>query len=115
VLLLWTKGSYGKEVATVFARVSTFRGDPAQIDQGINYIRESVLPSVRPDEGLEGVYHLVDRQSGKAISITLWESEEAMRATEEEANQLRAEIANAANATIESVETYEVGISPGQS
>ena len=45
----------------------------------------------------------------------MWESEEAMRATEEEANQLRAEIANAANATIESVETYEVGVSPGQS
>jgi heme-degrading monooxygenase HmoA len=105
---LWQGGS------DVFARVSTFRGDPAQIDQGINYIRESVLPSVRPDERLEGFYHLVDRQSGKAISITLWESEEAMRATEEEANELRAEIANAANATIESVETYEVGVSPGQ-
>jgi flagellin-like hook-associated protein FlgL len=83
---LWQGGS------DVFARVSTFRGDPGQIDQVINYIRESVLPSVRPDE-----------------------SEEAMRATEEEANQLRAEIANAANATIESVETYEVGVSPEQS
>jgi heme-degrading monooxygenase HmoA len=99
----------------VFARVSTFRGDPGLIDQGINYIRESVLPSIGPDEGLEGFYHLVDRQSGRAISITLWESEEAMRATEEEANQLRAEIANAANATIENVETYEVGISSAQS
>jgi hypothetical protein len=38
-----------------------------------------------------------------------------MRATEEEANQLRAEIANATNATIENVETYEVGISSRQS
>jgi hypothetical protein len=58
VLLLLTEGSYGgKEVATVFARVSTFLGDPAQIDQGINYIRESALPSVRPDEGFEGFYH----------------------------------------------------------
>jgi hypothetical protein len=99
----------------VFARVSTFQGDPQQIDQGINYIQESVLPDVRPDERLEGVYHLVDRQSGKAISIIFCESEEAMRATEEEANQLRAGIAEAANATIQSVETYEVGISPGQS
>ena len=99
----------------MFARVSTFQGDPQQLDQGINYIQESVLPDVRPDERLEGVYHLVDRQSGKAISITLWETEESMRASEEEANQLRAGIAEAANATIESVETYEVGVSPGQS
>jgi heme-degrading monooxygenase HmoA len=92
-----------------------FQGDPAHIDDGINYIRESVLPSSSPDEGLEGFYHLVDRQSGKAISITLWENEEAMRASEEEANQLRAQIAEAANATIENVETYEVSVSPGQS
>jgi heme-degrading monooxygenase HmoA len=99
----------------VFARVSMFRGDPQQIEQDIDYIRESVLPSSTPDEGLEGFYHLVDRQSGKAISITLWESEEAMRATEEEANQLRAQIAEAANATIENVETYEVALSPTQS
>ncbi len=99
----------------VFARVSTFRGDPGHIDQAINYIRDMLLPSVRPDEGLEGFYHLLERQSGKAISITLWESEEAMRATEEEANQLRAGIAEAANATIEHVETYEVALSPTQS
>jgi hypothetical protein len=46
--------------------------------------------------------------------ITLWESEEAMRATEEEANQLRAQIAEVAKATIVNVETYEVGVSPGQ-
>ena len=87
---------------------------PAHIDQAINYIRESVLPNVSPDEGLEGFYHLVNRESGKAISITLWESEEAMRATEEEANRSRAEIASATNATIENVETYEVGISSAQ-
>ncbi len=99
----------------MYARVSMFRGDPAHIDDGINYIRESVLPSSTPDEGLEGFYHLVDRGSGKAISFTLWESEEAMRATEEEANQLRAGIAQAANATIENVETYEVALSPTQS
>jgi hypothetical protein len=38
---------------------------------------------------------LVDRGSGKALTMTLWESEEAMRASEEEANQFRTEIAEA--------------------
>ena len=95
----------------MFARVSVFRGDPGQVDRGTDYIRESVLPGFRPNEGLEGFYYLVDRRSGKSISITMWGTEEAMRATEEQADRLRAEIANAANAAIEGVETYEVGIS----
>jgi heme-degrading monooxygenase HmoA len=36
----------------------------------------------------------VDRPSGEAIAITLWEDEEAMRASEESANSLRAQAAD---------------------
>jgi heme-degrading monooxygenase HmoA len=95
----------------VFARVSTYQGDPAQIDQGLDYARENILPRVKQVDGFEGVYYLVDRQSGKALTITLWKSEEALRASEEEANRLRSESAESASATIENVERYEVGIS----
>jgi hypothetical protein len=38
----------------VFARVTSFRGDPGYIDEGSNYIRESVLPNVGPEKGLRG-------------------------------------------------------------
>jgi heme-degrading monooxygenase HmoA len=44
-------------------------------------------------EGFEGMIALVDRHSGKTLGITFWESEEAMRASEEAANQLRQESA----------------------
>lgn len=98
----------------MFARVSTYRGDPGQIGEGVNYARENILPKVRQVDGFEGVYYLVDRESGKALTITLWESEEAMRASEEEANRLRSESADASSATVENVERYEVAISPGQ-
>ncbi len=99
----------------MFARVSTYQGSPQQIDEGLDHARQSILPRVQEVDGFEGVYYLVDRQSGKALSITLWESEEAMRASEEEANKLRGESAEAAGATVEGVERYEVAISPGQS
>jgi heme-degrading monooxygenase HmoA len=99
----------------VFARVSTYQGDPAQIDQGLDYARENILPRVKQVDGFEGVYYLVDRQSGKALTITLWKSEEALRASEEEANRLRSESAESASATIENVERYEVGISEASS
>ena len=99
----------------MFARVSTYLGDPAQIDQGLNHARENILPRVKQVDGFEGVYYLVDRQSGKALTITLWGSEDALRASEEEANRLRTESAESASATIENVDRYEVGISEAPS
>ncbi len=99
----------------MFARVSTYQGDPGQIDQGLAYDLENILPKVNQIDGFEGLYYLVDRESGKALSMTLWESEEAMRASEEEANRLRTESAESASATVENVQRYEVAISPEQS
>jgi heme-degrading monooxygenase HmoA len=99
----------------MFARVFTYQGSPQQIDEGLDHARQNILPRVRAVDGFEGVYYLVDRQSGRALSITLWESEETMRASEEEANRLRGESAEAAGARVEGVERYEVAISPEQS
>ena len=99
----------------MFARVSTYQGDPGQIDQGLAYDLENILPKVNQIDGFEGLYYLVDRESGNALSMTLWESEQTMRASEEEANRLRTESAESASATVESVQRYEVAISPEQS
>ena len=96
----------------MFARVSTLRGAPEQIDDGIRQVRENVLPSVEQMDGYQGGYLLVDRQNGTSISITLWESEEAMRASEEAANQLRSDAAGAAGAQIASVDRCEVVLTP---
>jgi heme-degrading monooxygenase HmoA len=73
----------------VYARVSTLEGSPGQIDQGLRYLREELLPTGKDDPGFKGLISLADRSSGKTLSITLWESEEEMRATEQDANQLR--------------------------
>ncbi len=92
------------------ARVSTYQGptDPEQIEEGLRYDRENILPQARQMDGFKGVIGLLDRQSGKALTVTLWESEEAMRASEQEANRLRQESAEAASETVEGVERYEV-------
>ena len=95
----------------MFARVSTYQGPTDQIDQGVRFAQENIVPRVQEVEGFEGVYFLVDRQSGKSLSITLWESEEAMRASEEEADRLRRESAEAGREEIVGVERYEVAIS----
>ena len=80
------------------------------MDEGIRQAREVVLPGARQIEGFKGMIALGDRHSGKTLGITFWESEEAMRASEEAASRLREETAEASGDTIASVERYEVGL-----
>ena len=92
----------------MLARVSTFEGAPEQVDELTRYAREQVLPALEELEGFSGILGLADRQSGKVLAVTLWESEQAVRASEEAANQLRDESAETASETIAGVERYEV-------
>ena len=91
------------------ARMTTIAGSPADADAGIENFRANVVPFAR-DEG-KGAILLVDRQSGEAVAITLWGDEEAMRATEESANSLRADAAGPMGAAqAPTVGRYEVAV-----
>jgi serine phosphatase RsbU (regulator of sigma subunit) len=101
----------------VFARIVTYTADPsprlqsatvANIEQDLRRTWER-LPGVRQLEGLESAYFFVDRQRGKAIFISLWESEQAMNNSEEVMRPLRAELSEAFAANSVDVEHYEVG------
>jgi heme-degrading monooxygenase HmoA len=95
----------------VHARVSIFEGaNPDQVDEMLRQAQEQVLPSARQMDGFKGLIALGDRQSGKTLGITFWESEEAMRASEEAANRMRSETAEASGEQIAGVERYEVGL-----
>jgi heme-degrading monooxygenase HmoA len=94
----------------VFARVWTYTGTSDEIDEAIRQVRENVLPSVEQLDGYKGAYFLVDRQNGKSLSVTLWESEEAMRTSEEAANSLRSEVVDALGTQMVGVERYEVAV-----
>ena len=72
---------------------------------------EQNLPIARRLAGFQGVLSLIDRATGKSITITLWQDEDAMRASEEAANRLRAQGAEAAGESVVSVERYEVAFS----
>jgi len=65
----------------MYARVATFQNDPAKIDGAIAEIRENIEAGLPTMPGLEGAKFLMlaDRESGKMIGITLFETEEAMR------------------------------------
>ena len=92
----------------MYGRVSTFEGSPEQVDELTRYAREQVLPALEGLDGFSGILGMADSQNGKVVAVTLWESEEAMRASEEAANRIRDESAEATSETIASVERYEV-------
>lgn len=92
------------------ARVTRLSGSPDDVDGGVSNFRENVVPFTR-EQGGKGALLLVDRQTGAAVAITLWEDEEALRASEEQANALRAQAAGEMGASQPpTVERYEVAV-----
>ena len=53
-----------------------------RIDEAASLFEESVIPLCKTQKGHKGAYFLADRKTGNCIPITVWESEEAMIATE---------------------------------
>lgn len=91
----------------MYARVATFDSDPSNVDDAISMVRSEVESGETPP-GLEGakMLMLVDRQSGKGLGVTLFESEEAMRRGDEALDAM----SPGANERRTSVEFFEVPV-----
>jgi len=91
----------------VYARVATFESDPARVEDAISMVRVEVESGNTPP-GLEGakMLMLVNRENGKGVGITLFESEEAMRRGDEALNAMNP----GASERRTSVEFYEVPV-----
>ena len=94
------------------ARVSTWpEGSGLPVDEGARVARERLLPAFRRLAGFQGAITLVDRASGKVTGLLLWETEDAMRASDAETAEIRAEVAAETGMRApESVEEYEVAL-----
>jgi heme-degrading monooxygenase HmoA len=97
------------------ARVTTIEGAPDKMDDASRHLQEQTLPQLRQMEGFEGFVSLGDRQSGKMLGVAFWESEEALRATEQAVSSVRSGVAEAAGGTVEGVEEYEVFVNEAPS
>ena len=86
------------------ARVSVYSGSAERAD---DLVRAFEATPLRDLPGVKEAVLLLDRSSGKAITITYWESEDAMRASAEGANRMRSQAMDASGGSVASVETFE--------
>lgn len=93
------------------ARVTTLQLEPGKIDAAVSGLEQNDIPMFKSLDGFKGFTLVVDRQSGKAIGTSYWESEEAMQASEDAVKGARASAAETGGASSEpQVERFEVAI-----
>ena len=93
----------------MYARSTTIQAQPSSIDDGIAFVRDTVMPALEGMDGFVGVSLLVDRQSGRCIATSAWESEEAMRASSEAVRSVREQATQAFGGTAD-VEGWEIAV-----
>ena len=91
----------------MYARVATFESDPGKVDDAIELVRSEVESGETP-EGLEGakMMMLVNRETGKGLGVTIFDSEDAMRRGDEALNAMNP----GSTEQRTSVEFYEVPV-----
>lgn len=55
-------------------RMTTFQGEPGVHEEAALFVREDALPAIRKLRGFQGMRLMVNRQTGKVIVVTLWDS-----------------------------------------
>ena len=90
------------------ARLTTIEGSPERMDDATRHLQEQALPQLRQMDGFKGFIALGDRNSGRMLGVAFWESEEALRATEQEVSGVRSGVAEAVGGSVAGVEEYEV-------
>ena len=93
----------------MFARVFKLQVSPDQMDQFVQPMQQTA-PAIRESNGFRAGYLLVDRQAGEAMTVTLWDTEEDLRASSPSARQIISGALQAAGATPSEPKTYEVAI-----
>ena len=66
------------------ARSTTVQVHPSSIDAQVAHVRDHVMPALLAIDGCIGLSMLVNHVSGRCITASAWQSEEAMHATEDD-------------------------------
>ena len=94
----------------MYARSTTINAAPASVDAGIAQVRDEVMPMLLDLDGCIGLSMIVDRESGRCIATSAWQSEEAMRASDEALRPVRERIAESMGGSGPQVQEWEIAV-----
>jgi hypothetical protein len=96
----------------MFARTSTWSGSPEALQKWADNAVSTVKGFIAGLPGNAGAIFLIDWDGGTALTLTLWDSDDAARATDEFAERSRAATVAATGTALVSRGSYEV-VGPG--
>ncbi|MDQ6816748.1 MAG: antibiotic biosynthesis monooxygenase [Actinomycetota bacterium] len=73
----------------MYARTSSWKGSAETIARWAEHVDANVRPMVERLPGNAGAYFFVDRAEGRALTLTLWEDEQAALTSDATAEQSR--------------------------
>ena len=94
----------------MWARISRYQFPPDESDHAVERF-ELAVDAISAQPGLERADIFVNRASGAGITVTVWESRDALKASAEAADRLRDEIALDLSGWIQGIEEYELVLS----
>jgi len=92
----------------MFARTSVWSGSPEALDTWVDHVTGQVLPMVRGLAGVAGAVFLIDRDGRTAMTMTLWDTEDAALVSDQHADASRAATVAATGVELVSRGRYEV-------
>jgi heme-degrading monooxygenase HmoA len=92
------------------ARIGRISFSPDQADDVAAYVRENVVPKYVGTDGFKGFTLLLDRSGGEGVGISFWETEDAMRATDDLGDEARRGAAEAGSGSDRGPQHFEVAI-----
>jgi hypothetical protein len=90
------------------ARTSTWSGTPEALDQWAEHVTKNVKPMVAGLPGNVGAYFFIDRAEGKALTLTLWDTDAAAAQSDQTAEASRARTVAATGVELVERARYEV-------
>jgi quinol monooxygenase YgiN len=93
----------------MFARSTTMRVTPRAVDELIGIVRDEIMPMITQQDGCVGLSLMVDRDTGRCIATSAWETEEAMQASAERVRESRQRAAERLGTTPE-VQEWEIAV-----
>ncbi|SOC50297.1 hypothetical protein SAMN05660748_3043 [Blastococcus aggregatus] len=94
----------------MYARTTTVMADPKRMHEGVADVRDNVMPAVAELDGYTGLSMLVDRDSGRCIVTTGWETEEAISASRDRVVQMRERATERFGARDTEVQEWEIAV-----